>query len=125
MARMKALQEATHRASPSPEHPLQTLIRQTSGAQPIPSWSDFEAVISAFHESAQSSGSDARGSEISFGGFDAWDELTGENVAAALTFLGCDVKDTTADEIEAVWELLDVEGGARGVLEEYLLSVCR
>ncbi len=69
--------------------------------------------------------SDARGPEISFGGFDARDELTGENVAAALTFLGCDVKDTTADEIEAVWELLDVEGGARGVLEEYLLSVCR
>ncbi|KAF6237476.1 hypothetical protein HO173_004366 [Letharia columbiana] len=54
--------------------------------------------------------------------FDVKDKVTEENVAVALTFLGCDVGSTIADGIEAVWRLLDVEGGSRGKLEEYLLS---
>lgn len=125
MARVKALQAASHRAAPSPENAIQILIQQTSGARPIPSWSDFEAGISAFHQQRQSSMSDASMSEILFGSFNTKDELTEENVAVALTFLGCDVKATTAEEIEAVWELLDVQGGLRGQLEKYLQSASR
>lgn len=125
MARMKAAQAASRRVAPSPENPIQTLIQQTSGARPIPSWSDFEAGISPFHERAQSSTSDESLFEISFGSFDAKDKLTEENVSVALTFLGCDVKSTTADEIQAVWVLLDVQGGTRGELEEYLHSASR
>ena len=125
MARLKALQAASHREAPTPENAFQTLIQQISGARPIPSWSDFEAGISAFHERGQSSMSNASMSEIVFGSFNARDELTEENVAVALTFLGCDVKSTTAGEIEAVWELLDVQGGTRGQLEKYLQSVSR
>ena len=122
MARMKAAQAANGRTPPSLENPIQTLIQQTSGARPIPSWPDFEAGISPFHERAQSSTSDESMLEISFGSFDAKDKLTEENVSVALTFLGCDVTSTTADEIEAVWVLLDVQGGTRGELEEYLHS---
>ena len=100
-------------------------MRQTSGARPIPTWSDFEAGISAFHERAQSSTSDVSTATISSGSFDTNDKLTEENVAVALTFLGCDVKSTTSDEIQAVWSLLDVQGGTREELEEYLLSASR
>lgn len=61
--------------------------------------------------------------ESSFGSFDVKDKLTEENVSVALTFLGCDVGSTTADEVEAVLRLLDVQGSSRGELEEYL-GVC-
>ena len=128
MARMKAAQAISHRAPPSPENPIQTLIQQTSGARPIPNWSDFEAGISAFHKqphAQQSPSSDISVLENSFGGIHVKDKLTEENVDVALTFLGCDVKSTTADEIEAVLRLLDVQGGSRGELEQYLTSVSR
>ena len=59
---------------------------------------------------------------VSRGKFEMEDKLTEENLAVALTFLNCDVGSTTADEVEAVWRLLDLEGGSRGELEEYLLS---
>ena len=48
-----------------------------------------------------------------------------ENVAVALTFLGYDVKSTTADEIVAAWNLLDIQEGTAGELEEYLRSASR
>lgn len=76
MARMKAAQAISHRAPPSPENPIQTLIQQTSGARPIPNWSDFEAGISAFHEqqhTQQSTSSDISVLENSFGRFDLSD----------------------------------------------------
>ena len=115
-----------HRAPPAPQNPMQILMQQVSGARPIPSWADFEAGLSAFHERAQTSMSeDASTLEVPFGSLNVKDRLIEEDVAVALTFLGCDVKSTTADEIEAVWVLLDVQGGSRGELEEYLELACR
>ena len=129
MARVKAAQAvSSHRAPPSTENPIQTLIQQISGARPIPSWADFERGISAFHEPrAQNptSLSEVSVLERSFGSFEVKNELTEENVAVALTFLGCEVGSTTADEVEAVWNLLDLQGVSRGELEEYLRSVSR
>ena len=67
--------------------------------------------------------------ESAFGSFDMTDKLTDklteENVAVALTFLGCDIGSTNADEIEAVLRLLDLQAGSREELEKYLLSVSR
>lgn len=128
MARVKAAQAVSHHAPPSTENPIQTLIQQTSGARPIPSWDDFEAGISAFHEPRAQNPtalSEVSLLESSFGRFDVKDQLTEENVAVALTFLGCDIGSTNADEIEEVWYLLDLQGGSREELEEYLLSVSR
>ena len=68
---------------------------------------------------------DANTLEVPFGSLNVKDRFIEEEVAVALTFLGCDVKSTTADEIEAVWVLLDVQGGSRGELEEYLELACR
>ncbi|KAF6223660.1 hypothetical protein HO133_000503 [Letharia lupina] len=125
MATGKAIQAASHRAPPAPANRIHTLIQQTSGARPIPIWADFAAGISTFHERAQSSTSHASVSEISFGSLDANGKLTEESVAVALTFLGCDITSTTADEIEAVWILLGVQEGTRDELEEFLLSASR
>ena len=120
MARLRALQALSNRVSPSQAHPIQVLIQRTSSARPIPSWVDFEAGVSAFHEQAQSSVSDIRMLEVSFGSLGMKDTLIEEHVAVALTFLGCDVMSTSADEIEAVWGLLDLQGSTHGELEEYL-----
>lgn len=126
MATGKAIQAASHRAPPAPANRIHTLIQQTSGARPIPIWADFAAGISTFHERAQSSTSHASVSEISFGSLDdANGKLTEESVAVALTFLGCNITSTTADEIEAVWILLGVQEGTRDELEEFLLSASR
>ena len=126
-ARMKAIHKPSnnHRAPPAPQNPLQILMQQVSGSRPIPSLADFEAGLSAFHERAQSLRSDANTLEVPFGGLNVKHRFIEEDVAVALTFLGCDVKSTTADEIEAVWVLLDVQGGSRGELEEYLKMACR
>lgn len=126
-ARMKAIHKPSnnHRAPPAPQNPLQILMQQVSGSRPIPSFADFEAGLSAFHERAPSLRSDANTLEVPFGGLNVKDRFIEEDVAVALTFLGYDVKSTTADEIEAVWVLLDVQGGSRGELEQYLKMACR
>ena len=124
MARMRAAQALSNRNSAPSATPIQILIQQTSGARPVPSWADFEAGISAFHERGQSSGSDTRILEASLGNLGLKDKLIEENVAVALTFLGCDVRSTTADEIQAVWALLGLQGGTRSELEQYLKSAC-
>ena len=126
-ARVKAAQAASHGAPPSTENPIQTLIQQTSGKRPIPSWEDFDAGFSEFFEShaQNSTSSNVSVLESSFGKFEVEHKLTEENVAVALTFLGCDVASTNADEVENVWRLIDVEGSSREELEEYLLSVSR
>ena len=131
-ARVKAAQALSHRTPLSVENAIQTLIQQTSGARPIPSWSEFEAGTSSFHGPRArnpTSLSEVRVLESAFGSFDMTDKLTDklteENVAVALTFLGCDIGSTNADEIEAVLRLLDLQAGSREELEKYLLSVSR
>lgn len=62
--------------------------------------------------------------EVPFGSLSIRDQSIGENVAVALTFLDCDISSTTADEIESVWGLLGLQGGAPGELEEYLSLAC-
>ena len=123
-ARMKAIHKPSNRAPPAPQapqNPWQILMQQVSGASPIPSWADFEAGISAFHhERTQSSTADANTLEVPFGSLNVNDRFIEDDIAVALTFLGCDIKSTTPDDIEAVWVLLDVQGGNRGELEEYL-----
>ena len=125
MARMGAIQAPSNRGTPSPESPIQILIQKVSSAHPIPSWADFEAGISAFHERGQSSNPDAKMLEALFSSLRIKDKLIEENVAVALTFLNCDIKSTTVDEIESVWVLLDLEGVTRGELEEYLKLACQ
>lgn len=124
MAKMGALQAPSNRERKPSQSPIQLLIQQVSSARPIPSWADFEAGISAFHERGQSSMSDVSMLEVPFGSLSIRDQSIGENVAVALTFLDCDINSTTADEIKSVWDLLGLQGGAPGELEEYLRLAC-
>lgn len=124
MARMGAIQAPSNRERESSPSPIQILIQQVSNARPIPSWADFEAGVSAFHERGQSSASDVKMLEVPFGSLSIQDQSIGENVGAALTFLDCDIDSTTPDEIESVWVLLGLQGGTRGELEEYLRLAC-
>lgn len=124
MFRMGAMQARSNRERKSSQSPIQILMQQVSSTRPIPSWADFEAGISAFHEQGQSSTSDVKMLEVPIGSLSIAEQSIGENVAVALTFLDCDIKATTADEIESVWGLLGLEGGARGELEEYLRLAC-
>lgn len=124
MARMGAIQAPSNRERQSSQSPIQILMQQVSTARPIPSWADFEAGISAFHERGQSATSDVTMLEVPFGSLSIRDQSIGENVAVALNFLDCEINATTADEIESVWGLLGLQGGARGELEEYLRLAC-
>ncbi len=56
---------------------------------------------------------------------DAKGEMVEENVDMALTFLGCGLESTTAEEIEAVMALLGMRAGTREELEGYLEVAAR
>ena len=130
-AKYKAAQTPDPRSVPTPEDAFQTLMQATSGGVPIPSFAEFEAGMSSFHE--HEGLLKTLEPAVSLGGPGNPFANTGplslaaakgssmeEDVGVALTFLGCGVEGTTAEEIEAVWALLDMQGGTRGELKGYL-----